>query len=151
MVGIPYTGKLSREKTLTNFVVLEPPTKVFSTKFGHAIATYMYDRFQHSVKVFSAKCSLLLIREILSLESFPLYGNTQDASLLDFCRTLLLENMVQGCILSIMPIILAYVHFDHIIPTCTQLCNIYDCLFSMHSSCVHIYSHLQHYACDNTC
>ena len=33
------SGKLSRE-TFVNFVVLEPPAKVFSTKFGRAIPTY---------------------------------------------------------------------------------------------------------------
>ena len=48
-----YSGKLSREKTFTNFAVLEPSAKVFSTKFGHAVPTY--DRFQHSAKVFSMK------------------------------------------------------------------------------------------------
>ena len=35
-----YSGKLSREKTFTNFMVLEPPTIVFSTKFRRAIPTY---------------------------------------------------------------------------------------------------------------
>ena len=30
---LPYNGKLSREKTFTNFVILQLPTKVFSTKF----------------------------------------------------------------------------------------------------------------------
>ena len=40
---IPYSGKLSREKTFTNFAVLDLPTKVFSSKFGHAMHTY--DRF----------------------------------------------------------------------------------------------------------
>ena len=39
-VCIPYSGKLSREKTFTNLAVLEPPVKVFSTKFGHAVSTY---------------------------------------------------------------------------------------------------------------
>ena len=34
---LPYSAKLSREKTFTNFAALEPPTKVFSMKFGHAI------------------------------------------------------------------------------------------------------------------
>ena len=34
--GIPYNTKLSMEKTFKNFVVLEPPAKVFSTKFGCA-------------------------------------------------------------------------------------------------------------------
>ena len=28
--NVPYSGKLLREKTFTNFAVLEPPTKVFS-------------------------------------------------------------------------------------------------------------------------
>ena len=37
---LPYSRKLSREKTFTNFAVLEPPAKVFSTKFGRAIPTY---------------------------------------------------------------------------------------------------------------
>ena len=36
-----HSGKLSREKTLTNFTVLKPPAKVFSTKFGCAVPTYM--------------------------------------------------------------------------------------------------------------
>ena len=39
--SLPYSGKLSREKTLTNFAALEPPAKVFSTKFGRAIPTYV--------------------------------------------------------------------------------------------------------------
>ena len=30
---IPYSGKLSREKTFTNFAIFQPSTKVFSTKF----------------------------------------------------------------------------------------------------------------------
>ena len=32
--------KLSREKTLTNFAVLEPPAEVFFTKFGCVVPTY---------------------------------------------------------------------------------------------------------------
>ena len=38
---IPYSRKLSREKTFTNFMVLEPPAKVFSLKFVCAILTYV--------------------------------------------------------------------------------------------------------------
>ena len=38
---IPYSGKLSREKTFVNFAVLEPPIKVFCTKFGHVIPTHL--------------------------------------------------------------------------------------------------------------
>ena len=33
--------KISKEKTFTNFAVLEPPTKFFSTKFGCAVPTYV--------------------------------------------------------------------------------------------------------------
>ena len=29
---IPYSGKLSREKTFTNFAIFQPSAKVFSTK-----------------------------------------------------------------------------------------------------------------------
>ena len=54
---IPYRGKLLRAETFMNFAVLEPPTKVFSSEFWHAIPTYV--RFLHSMKVFSAKWSLL--------------------------------------------------------------------------------------------
>ena len=36
---ILYSRKFLREKTFTNFVVLEPPAKVFSMKFGRAIPT----------------------------------------------------------------------------------------------------------------
>ena len=43
MDQLPYSGKHSREKTFTNFMVLEPPAKVFSMKFGRAILTY--DKF----------------------------------------------------------------------------------------------------------
>ena len=38
---LTYSGKLSREKTFTNFEVLEPPAKVFSTKSGRATPTYV--------------------------------------------------------------------------------------------------------------
>ena len=30
---IPYSGKLSREKTFTNFAIFQPSSKVFSMKF----------------------------------------------------------------------------------------------------------------------
>ena len=40
---VPYSRKLLREKTFTNFVVLEPPVIVFSITFGRAIP--IYDRF----------------------------------------------------------------------------------------------------------
>ena len=42
-IHIPYSGKHLREKTFTNFTVLEPPVKVLSTKFGCAKPTY--DKF----------------------------------------------------------------------------------------------------------
>ena len=34
--AIPYSAKLSREKTFMNFAVLEPPVKVFPMKCGCA-------------------------------------------------------------------------------------------------------------------
>ena len=38
---IPYSSKLLKNKTFTNFVVLEPLVKVFSSKNGHAVPTYV--------------------------------------------------------------------------------------------------------------
>ena len=56
-----------------NFAVLEPPVKVFSTKFGYAIPTY--DRFQHSTKILLTKWSLLPIHESFLPQKFPaIYG-----------------------------------------------------------------------------
>ena len=52
-----------------NFAVLEPPVKVFSTKFGYAIPTY--DRFQHSTKILLMKWSLLPIHESFLPQKFP--------------------------------------------------------------------------------
>ena len=43
LLYILYSRKLEREKIFTNFIVLEPPTKGFSSKFGRAVPTY--DRF----------------------------------------------------------------------------------------------------------
>ena len=64
---IPYSGKLMREKAFTNFTVLEPSVKLFSTKFGRAVPTY--DRFL--VKIFSAKWSLIPICESFLPRKFP--------------------------------------------------------------------------------
>ena len=63
---MPYSGKLSREKTFTNFAVLWLFVKVFSMKLGAWDSwrgtSEQSDRiFHQSAKVFS-------------LESFPLYG-----------------------------------------------------------------------------
>ena len=51
-------------ETFTNFTILEPPAKVFSTKFGRTTPTH--DRFQHS-----AKWSLLPICESFLPQKFP--------------------------------------------------------------------------------
>ena len=38
---MPYSGKLLKKKTFTNFVVLEPLVKVLSSKNWHAVPTYV--------------------------------------------------------------------------------------------------------------
>ena len=53
-----YGRKFSREKTFSYFAVLEPPAKVFSSKFGCAIFNY-FGFFKYSAKVFSLKSFLL--------------------------------------------------------------------------------------------
>ena len=54
---IPYSGKLSREKTFANFEVQEPSAKVFSMKFWGMPHPLMFG-FKLSMKVFSVKFSL---------------------------------------------------------------------------------------------
>ena len=61
---IPYSGKLSREKTFANFMVLWLYTNVFSAKFGTL-----------HPRVFSMNIiSFTNLRKFFSLESLPLYG-----------------------------------------------------------------------------
>ena len=58
---IPYSGKLWKKKTFTNFVALETPVKVFSSKNGHAVPTYV--RVSIPWKVFYTRWSLLPIHK----------------------------------------------------------------------------------------
>ena len=56
----PRSGKLSREKTCTNFVVLWVFAKLFSGKFGEVVSFWGrcilgHSKSEQSVKVFSAK------------------------------------------------------------------------------------------------
>ena len=67
-----YSAKFLREKTFTNFVVLEPPAKVFSMKFGCAVPTY--DRqigFIIPRKFLRKMVTLYRSVKVFSLESFP--------------------------------------------------------------------------------
>ena len=59
---IPYSGKLSREKTFANFVVLWLFLKIFSEIWERSIL--WHSKSEQSAKVFS-------------LKSFPLYGTLQ--------------------------------------------------------------------------
>ena len=89
--NLPYSGKLSREKTFVFFAFSEPSVNVFSAKFcnpqcahcmyagalrmreGH---TYIIIGLEQPVKVFSAKFSFCTETrtKVFSLKSFPLYG-----------------------------------------------------------------------------
>ena len=76
---IPYTygGKLSRENTYTNFSVWEPPTKVFSTKLGHAhppIPTVAQKgHFHYPFQYFPSPISSFLITNLqFGYFSFPI-------------------------------------------------------------------------------
>ena len=73
LVLVPYSSKLSREKTFVNFAVLWLYVKVFSTKFGAWCPLGLQKR---------AICESFLRKnhifhqfvKVFSLESFPLYG-----------------------------------------------------------------------------
>ena len=64
---IPYSGRLSSEKTFVNFTVLWLYAKVFSVKFGHGVLWHCKSK-QSAKIVFSPI-------HVFSLKSFPLYGN----------------------------------------------------------------------------
>ena len=67
---IPYSGKLSREKTFTNFANLVPFVKVISTKIG--LSRFgLFPVCGESTKVFSAKYYISLIRESFLPRKFP--------------------------------------------------------------------------------
>ena len=70
---LPYSAKLSREKTFTNFAALEPPTKVFSMKFGHAIYPLWLLLAFHESFLREMTTSYQSMK-VFSLKSFPLYG-----------------------------------------------------------------------------
>ena len=53
VLKMPYSGKLSREKTFVNFEDLWLFAKVFSAIFGGVVS--IGGTYEHSVKVFSAK------------------------------------------------------------------------------------------------
>ena len=73
LVLVPYSGKLSREKTFVNFAVLWLYAKVFSAKFGAWCPLGLQKR---------AICESFLRKnhifhqfmKVFSLKSFPLYG-----------------------------------------------------------------------------
>ena len=68
-----YSGKLSREKTLTNFAIFQPSVKVFSMKSRHA--TPIMQPVLTFREIFLREM-LLSYRsaKVFSLENFPLYG-----------------------------------------------------------------------------
>ena len=73
---LPYSRKLSREKTFANFTVLWLYTKVFTAKFGawHRLAQQkrpIHESFLHEKRIFHQ------FTKVFSLESFPLYGNLE--------------------------------------------------------------------------
>ena len=86
---LPYSGKLSREKTFTFFVVSEPSAKVFSAKFceirnvhvacmcvAHARGPHLHNNWTGATRESFLREIVALYRnaKVFSLESFPLYG-----------------------------------------------------------------------------
>ena len=72
---LPYSGKLSREKTFVNFAVFWLSAKVFSTKLGGMVSF-------GTAKVSNPRKFSLYFHQfakVFSRESFPLYGITARA------------------------------------------------------------------------
>ena len=67
---IPYSGKLSREKTFTNFAIFPPSAKVFSTKF-QACHTHYATTFNIPQKFSPRNAPFPPIRESFLPRKFP--------------------------------------------------------------------------------
>ena len=118
---IPYSGKLSREKTFTNLAILLPPVKFFSTKYGCAVPTY--DRFQHSVKVFSA-CELITLTDLRKFFPSKVYCYTV-CRLVIVLITQLTHHWLSTMLLGFTFFTkLAYMHTYIVMLHITQLCAI---------------------------
>ena len=72
-IYLPYSGKLSREKTFTNFAVLWLLAKVFFVNFWGMVSFGMA-KVSNPRKFFLRKSYFHQFMKVLSLESFPLYG-----------------------------------------------------------------------------
>ena len=75
LIYIPYSGKLSRDKTFANFADLKPFVKVFSANLSVHVRVRMrpilpltHESFLREIFYFH------IFAKVLSLESFPLYG-----------------------------------------------------------------------------
>ena len=93
--NIPYSGKLSREKTFANFAVLWQFVKVFSMKFGAWCSLVrpkraMRESFLRKNRIFHQ------FAKVFSFESFPLYSKLtslqETLNLLHTCPMWLLNN-----------------------------------------------------------
>ena len=71
--GIPYSGKLSREKTFANFMVMWHFTKVFSAKFG-AVGSFGLAKASNPRKFSPRKSIFHQFVKVFSFESFPRYS-----------------------------------------------------------------------------
>ena len=70
---IPYSRKLSREKTFADFAVLWLFAKVFSVKFG-GVASFGAAKASNPQKFSPQKLYFHQSVKVFSLKSFPLYG-----------------------------------------------------------------------------
>ena len=70
---VPYSGKLSREKTFMNFMVLWLCMKVFSAKFV-AMVFFIMAKASNLRTLSLRKSYFHQFAKVLFLESFPLYG-----------------------------------------------------------------------------
>ena len=73
--SVPYSGKLLRQKMFSNSKVLCLFAKVFSTKFG-GMVSFGVARVSNSWKFLRENHIFHQFVKVFSLESFPLYGNS---------------------------------------------------------------------------
>ena len=70
---LSYSGKLSREKTFANFVIMWLYVKVFSMKFG-GVGFFCTAKASNPQKFLSENCIFYKFVKVFFLKSFPLYS-----------------------------------------------------------------------------
>ena len=116
---IPYSGKLAREKTYTNFVVLWLFVEVLSANLG---AWCLLAQHKRAIQELQENRIFHQFTKVFSLKSFPLYSMLLEIQIVKFSRTLIIgasavsPTLAENCLQLFM--FVWYMHILYIYTSC---------------------------------